>query len=158
MKRSLPLTYDEVVDEIARFTDLSQKEVEYRVWREALELGWNVAQDAARFRVVPHRYDDSMLRLYQEGSGFIFETMVFWARLDRQRWILTIPLPCPTSRDRPHSVASLSVVREYGATTSGRRSVKTRRRQEETPQKNLRAWRTSLTGCPAQGKSAGARS
>jgi hypothetical protein len=49
VKRSLPLTYDEVVDEITRFTDLSRKEVEYRVWREALELGWNVAQDAARF-------------------------------------------------------------------------------------------------------------
>ena len=87
MKRSLPLTYEEVVDEITRFTDFSEKEVKYRVWREALELGWNVAQDAARFRVVPHRYDDSMLRLYQEGSGFIFETMVFWARPDRQRWM-----------------------------------------------------------------------
>lgn len=111
MKRSLPLTYDEIVDEITRFTDLSKKEVEYRVWREALDLGWNVAQDAARFRVVPHRYDDSMLRLYQDGSGFIFETMVFWARLDRQRWIQhaleRIYLYATRAGFEPHSVKVL---------------------------------------------------
>ncbi len=44
------------------------------------------------------------------------------------------------------STLSLSVVREYGATTSGRRSVKMRRTQEGVLQKNLRTQRMSLTG------------
>jgi hypothetical protein len=41
---------------------------------------------------------------------------------------------------------SLSVVRALGATTPGKRSVKTRRTQEGVLQKNLRTQRMSLTG------------
>ena len=52
---------------------------------------------------------------------------------------------------------SLSVVREYGATTCGRRSVKMRRKQEVTLQKNLRTQSTRRTMWPPQGKSVGAR-
>jgi len=81
------LTYEEIVDEIVKFTALPQQEVEYRVWMEALYLGWNVTKDAKHFRVTPHHYDDKMQQLYQEGDGFIFETLVYWSRPNRQRWI-----------------------------------------------------------------------
>jgi SAM-dependent methyltransferase len=83
----LPTSFDEISDEISRFTRLSRHEVEYRVWMEALETGWNVMQDSARFGVTPHTYNDKMHRLYSEGYGYIFDSLVYWARPDRQRWI-----------------------------------------------------------------------
>jgi SAM-dependent methyltransferase len=82
----LPQTYAEVVDEIVRFTVLPRDEVEYRVWMQALEPGWNVLQDMARFGVIPHINSENMTQLYREGNGFIFETMVFWAKQDRRSW------------------------------------------------------------------------
>ena len=82
----LPATFREVVDEIARFTDLPRDEVEQRVWMQALEPGSNVLEEVARFGVTPHEYDARMARLYREGVGFIFETMVFWAKPMRSRW------------------------------------------------------------------------
>jgi SAM-dependent methyltransferase len=82
----LPVTFREVVEEIVRFTDIPREEVEWRVWRQAVDPGANVLEDVARFGVTPHEYDERMARLYREGSGFIFETMVFWARPMRTRW------------------------------------------------------------------------
>ncbi len=85
----LPLTFEEITKEIVRLTGLSQSEVEHRVWMEALQLGWNVARDVERLGATPHRYDAQMERLYREGDGFVFETLVFWASPGRQRWIAT---------------------------------------------------------------------
>lgn len=82
----LPLTFGEIVNEITRFSGLSKAEVEHRVWMQALEPGWNVLRDVARFGVTPHVYDERMLQLYREGDGFIFETLVFWSKPSRQRW------------------------------------------------------------------------
>lgn len=82
----LPETYAEVVDEIVRFTDLPRNEVEHRVWMQALEPGWNVLRDMERFQVIPHVDSENMTQLYRDGDGFIFETMVFWAKSDRRRW------------------------------------------------------------------------
>jgi SAM-dependent methyltransferase len=76
----LPLTFEEIVAEIVHFTDIPQKEVEYRVWMQALEPGWNILNDVKNYQVTPHLFDDNMIRLYQEGDGFIFETLVFWAK------------------------------------------------------------------------------
>ena len=83
----LPLTYSQVVDEIVALTDIPRAEVEHRVWQEALQIGWNVARDVQTFDVHPHRYDANMERLYREGDGFIFESLVHWARSRRQKWI-----------------------------------------------------------------------
>lgn len=85
-KPNIPVMYEEIVDEIAAFSELSRTEVERRVWMEAVNIGWNVSRDAARFSVTPNEYDDKMIQLYREGDGFIFETLVFWARLERQLW------------------------------------------------------------------------
>jgi SAM-dependent methyltransferase len=82
----LPISYEAIVDEICRFTQIPAAEVARRVWREALELGWNVGRDAEAFGVTPHCYDERMEALYREGMGFIFETMVFWAKPNRQEW------------------------------------------------------------------------
>lgn len=54
---------------------------------ETLQLGWNVANDVERFDVTPHEFDSRMERLYREGDGFIFETVVFWATPVRQKWL-----------------------------------------------------------------------
>jgi 2-polyprenyl-3-methyl-5-hydroxy-6-metoxy-1,4-benzoquinol methylase len=86
MHMKLPLTFEEIVNEIVSFTDFSRDEVAYRVQMETLEIGWNVRQDVARFGVTPHQYDEKMIQLYREGDGFIFETFVFWLRPNRYRW------------------------------------------------------------------------
>lgn len=88
-KLELPLCYTAVVEEIARFTAFQKEEIEYRVWMEALEPGWNVLQDVVRFGITPHVSNESMNRLYQQGDGFIFETLVFWAKPERCSWIQT---------------------------------------------------------------------
>jgi SAM-dependent methyltransferase len=86
MTPGIPVTFRDVVDQIARFTSWPQSEVEERVWLEALNFGWNVAADATCYGVTPHVYDARMEQLYRDGTGFIFETMVYWAKLQRQRW------------------------------------------------------------------------
>lgn len=83
----LPVTYQDIVDEITSYTGFSKEETEYRVWMEALKPGWNVLQDMAHFYANAHEHDDKMLQVYREGDGFIFETLVFWAIPSRQRWI-----------------------------------------------------------------------
>ena len=82
----VPITFDEIVAEIVRFTDLPVVEVERRVWMQALEPGWNVIQDVARFGVTPFQFDEKMVRLYTEGDGFIFDSLVFWGQPARQQW------------------------------------------------------------------------
>jgi SAM-dependent methyltransferase len=81
-----PISFEAIVDEICRFTQVPAEEVARRVWSEALELGWNVGRDAEAFGVTPHYYDERMEALYREGMGFIYETMVFWAKPSRQEW------------------------------------------------------------------------
>src|SRR5215813_6336373 len=83
----IPIRFHEIVDEIARFVDLPQREVEDRIWREALEFGSNVRNDVAQFGVTPHEYNARMERLYQQGNGFIFETLVSWTTEGRQKWV-----------------------------------------------------------------------
>jgi SAM-dependent methyltransferase len=83
----IPMLFDEIVDEIVRFTDISREQVKVRLWNEAISLGWNVMEDVKYFNVTPHKYDDYMDQLYQDSYGFIFETMVFWVTPLRQKWI-----------------------------------------------------------------------
>src|SRR6266498_172422 len=83
----LPITFNEIVAEIVRFTDLTQEEVEQRVWMQALEPGWNVLEDVRRFGVTPFQFDEKMIRLYKEGDGFIFESLVYWSKPARRLWI-----------------------------------------------------------------------
>jgi len=82
----LPTSYEAIVGEICRFTQVPVEEVALRVWREAIEFGWNVGCDVEMFGVTPHHYDERMEALYREGLGFIFETMVYWAKRSRQEW------------------------------------------------------------------------
>ncbi|HSM57650.1 MAG TPA: methyltransferase domain-containing protein [Candidatus Sulfomarinibacteraceae bacterium] len=86
LRTQLPLTCDDIVEEIACFAGISRQEAAHRVRREKERPGWNVLQDVLRFGVTAHRYDKQMERLYQEGEGFIFETLIFWARPNRRKW------------------------------------------------------------------------
>jgi 2-polyprenyl-3-methyl-5-hydroxy-6-metoxy-1,4-benzoquinol methylase len=83
----LPLTFDEIVAEIIQYTGLPQAEVKHRVWMEALETGWNVMRDVKRFGVTPFVFNEKMVRLYTEGDGFIFDSLVFWSKPSRRLWI-----------------------------------------------------------------------
>ena len=85
-KVKLPLTYQEIVDEIVTFTNLPREETEHRVWMESLQPGWNVMRDVARFGVTPHLSNENMDQLYEQGDGFIFETLVYWAKPERYGW------------------------------------------------------------------------
>jgi len=83
----LPITFREIVAEIVEHTGLPREEVEYRVWMQALEPGWNVIQDVKRFGVTPFQFDEKMIRLYREGDGFIFDSLVYWSKPSRRLWI-----------------------------------------------------------------------
>ena len=83
----LPITFREIVAEIVEHTGLNREEVEYRVWMQALEPGWNVIQDVKRFGVTPFHFDEKMIRLYREGDGFIFDSLVYWSKPSRRLWI-----------------------------------------------------------------------
>jgi SAM-dependent methyltransferase len=99
LSEQLPVTFQEIVEEIVRFTALPRHEVEHRVWMQAIEPGWNVLRDVDRFNVTPFRFDDKMVRLYVEGDGFIFESLVFWSKPSRRLWI-------QHARDRIHFYAA----------------------------------------------------
>jgi len=83
----LPIRFKEIVAEIVQYTDLPQEEVEHRVWMQALEPGWNVIEDVKRFGVTPFRFDEKMIRLYTEGDGLIFDSLVYWSKPARRLWI-----------------------------------------------------------------------
>ena len=83
----LPITFKEIVAEIVQYTELPQDEVEHRVWMQALEPGWNVMEDVKRFGVTPFYFDEKMIRLYTEGDGFIFDSLVYWSKPARRLWI-----------------------------------------------------------------------
>ncbi|KAB8316885.1 class I SAM-dependent methyltransferase [Tolypothrix campylonemoides VB511288] len=86
MEIEIPVSYQEIVNALVNFTDLPRQEVEHRVWKEAIG-DESVKHDAERFGVTPHQYDDKMEQLYKEGYGLIIETLVFWAKSERQLWI-----------------------------------------------------------------------
>lgn len=98
MKQTLPQTFSELVEEIVRFSGITRRSAEYGIWMEALEPGWNVAREAANYQVTPHHYDGGMEKLYLDGTGFIFETLVFWARPWRRAWT-----PIASERLKRHS-------------------------------------------------------
>lgn len=72
--------------EIAACTGLPAAEVAARWDRERAALGSNVRTDCIAFGVTPHHYNAAMERLYCEGLGFIFETLAYWIRPERQAW------------------------------------------------------------------------
>ncbi|WP_414581369.1 class I SAM-dependent methyltransferase [Scytonema sp. PCC 10023] len=86
MEIQIPVSYQDIVNELVNFTELPRQEVEHRVWKQALGYG-SVKHDAEHFGITPHQYDDKMEHLYKEGYGLIIETLVFWASGERQLWI-----------------------------------------------------------------------
>jgi len=82
-----PVEFDDIVEEIVACAGLPRDEVKARVWLQVMVVGGNVARDVERFDVTPHEYDANLERLSREGDGFIFETLVYWARPRRRKWI-----------------------------------------------------------------------
>ncbi len=76
----------ELVNEIASFTREPEGTVRERLWEEVFASGTNVIREAERLGVTPHVFNDAMLRLYKEGDGFIYETLVYWQNRHRVQW------------------------------------------------------------------------
>ncbi|MGO9579177.1 MAG: class I SAM-dependent methyltransferase [Desulfobaccales bacterium] len=66
---------------------MPKKEVKYKLWMEALDQGYNIKEDCKLFNVIAHKYNNNMIELYSNSYSFIYETMAFWARPSRQKWI-----------------------------------------------------------------------
>ncbi len=86
------LTFNELVYEITDFTGLDKEEVEEKVWLEALNPGLNVKNDAVKFGVDLHIYNDKMEKFYRESYGFVFETYVESFRSGKKRVMELIKL------------------------------------------------------------------
>lgn len=72
--------------EIVEHLGLDAGEVRRRWEAERRQTGSQVVAECARFGVTPHVHDAAMERLYREGTGFIFETLAYWIREERQAW------------------------------------------------------------------------
>jgi SAM-dependent methyltransferase len=83
-------SFHTIVDEIAGLVPMERSLVEERVWKEALCPGVSVLEDALKFGVNFHVYDDRMEQLYKEGYGYIFDTMVEWNRKPKQTVIAIV--------------------------------------------------------------------
>lgn len=80
------LDKSDLIKELESWGVLSAVEVRERWGNEEKKTGFNVMADAAQFGVTPHIYNESMEHLYKNGLGFIFETLCYWIRQDRQGW------------------------------------------------------------------------
>lgn len=81
-----PGRLNDLVDEIAHCAQIDRSESEAKLWQQIVGPG-NVELDAIRFGVTPHVYDEAMERLYRESDAFIFETLLYGQRAERQAWI-----------------------------------------------------------------------
>jgi 2-polyprenyl-3-methyl-5-hydroxy-6-metoxy-1,4-benzoquinol methylase len=107
----IPTSFENIVEEIVRFTGASVNEAKERVWMEGIETGWNVMKDVRRFGVTPHQYNDRMEKLYKEGEGFIYDSLVYWANPSRQRWVEeTFERICEYSSSIKVSISNLRVL------------------------------------------------
>lgn len=86
----LSRSYFEVIKEIVEFTNLDKKEVEFKVWNEIFEPGWNVYNDAKKFNINFHTYNEEMEHFYEESYGFVFETTIESLRTGKRRVLMTI--------------------------------------------------------------------
>lgn len=68
--------YADVVDLLCSVLSLEAEVVHERLFREAVQTGWNVRQAARAFGLEPHVYNGEMERFYSETEAFVFELMV----------------------------------------------------------------------------------
>lgn len=83
-KPDLSFPYDDLVKEILELTGLARSHVEHRIWKEALQRGSNVYEDALKSGIDFHVYNEKMERFYRETESFIFETCVESCRPEKQ--------------------------------------------------------------------------
>jgi SAM-dependent methyltransferase len=76
----------ELVDETAALTGQPRETVALRFLEEVAYSGWNVRRDAERFGINPHHFDARMAKLYEQGDGFIYETLAYWQTPARRSW------------------------------------------------------------------------
>ena len=79
-----PFSYSELVKEICELAGLEEKEVEEMVWKEALNPGINVKEEALNFGIDFHIYNEKMEKFYKESVSFIIECSVEFCRPGKQ--------------------------------------------------------------------------
>jgi len=81
---SPPMSFDEICQEISEILGKDINEVSKRVWKESLMCGANVMEDAIKFGIDFHVYNEKMERFYKESDALIFESMVTACRPEKQ--------------------------------------------------------------------------
>lgn len=69
-------SYQSLVGLTAEVLRLPEPEVCERLFREALQTGWNVTRAAREHNVVPHVYNAAMEEFYKRTNAFVFELLV----------------------------------------------------------------------------------
>ncbi len=67
-------SFKDIVKEISELTGLPSSEVEFRVWKEALNKGWDVLTAASEFDINPNIYN-------KKWSSFTKQLMLLFLNL-----------------------------------------------------------------------------
>jgi len=65
-----------IAKEIIDFTKADESEVWRRLCLEIEKPGYNVSLRAKEYNVTPHKFNNSMIKFYEESDGFIYETLI----------------------------------------------------------------------------------
>jgi SAM-dependent methyltransferase len=90
LKQWNPCDLETLCKEISEITGLNIKTVCQKVWKEALMVGANVVEDALKYDLNFHEYDEKMEKFYKDSYAFIFETLVESCRPLKQEVIRVI--------------------------------------------------------------------
>jgi SAM-dependent methyltransferase len=100
-------SYADIVSALERVLGIPAAEVHERLFREALEIGWNVSRAAHAAGVTPHVYDDRMEAFYKQTDAFVFELVAVqctpYSREVDRRVVKALEAGCP----RPSRVLTL---------------------------------------------------
>jgi hypothetical protein len=67
---------EDLVVALSNVVRLPASEVHERLFREAMQTGWNVRSAAEAFGVTPHIYNETMEEFYRQTDAFVFELAV----------------------------------------------------------------------------------
>lgn len=68
--------YWDIVRMVSRVLELPEEEIHERLFKEAVDKGWNVSSAAREFGVIPHVYNGQMEEFYKKTDAFVFELLV----------------------------------------------------------------------------------
>jgi SAM-dependent methyltransferase len=68
--------YWDIVHVLSHALHLPEAEVHERLFKEAVDTGWNVRSAVSKFGATPHVYDGKMEEFYKHTDAFVFELLI----------------------------------------------------------------------------------